>query len=79
MCSSHTAPEGRSPLVMPGRALCMPSQRQIVEGRYPKDRQIVGLETAGGAASLVYSFEIDLWAAGRTFELDFEVESLTAS
>lgn len=56
----------------------MPPRRQTAEDRCPKDRQIVGFETAGGAASLVYSFEMDL-SAGRTFALDFGVESLTAS
>ena len=76
--SSHTALEGRSPLVMSGRASRIPRRRQTVEGRRPKDSQTAGLEDAGGAASLVYSLEMDLSAAGIP-ELDFGVESLTAS
>lgn len=57
--SSHTALEGRSRLGMSGRALRIRRRRRIAECTSPKDRQIVGLEAAGGGASLVYSFAID--------------------
>lgn len=63
---------------MSGRALRIPRRHRNAEGRCLRDRQNVGFEAADGGASLVYNFGIDLWAV-RMLELDFGVESLTAS